>query len=1272
MITSFGLLRLASQKKLKAGVIGLCYGLSLSMPALADDTEIYSNSAAVDPSIQPNVLFLLDTSNSMGKEATNAEDYVATEDYADAVKYPSAVPACFDDKKIYRLGSGSAKDNATAYCASGGTTNEVKGRVSFSKFFCEDALMIDQNGGAGNQIEASDSPGFYSGKVGRYNKGASKNTKRWRQINNTSSQVVECKADAGLHGYLAGNSKKYATKKGGKNGNSRWTDNPADQYDWSNLGTRTVYTGNYLNYLIVTESVDSYRVEVIRDAMIAFVETAADINLGFMPYSKKTENGHSKGAMIEVAIDDITNTRADIIRRLKVYGTRHDATNTSLQSGHKNLILGTPSARQYYEALRYFKGNAPVYGADSKGPSIGSAITDDPDGSGPLTTPFDVVAFPSVADSLDGSGNYKSPIANECQQNYVILLTDGLPFADSIDPGQLTEMGISNTSCTNDPSCVNGRCETTCLPLFAEAGAKLTSVNGNQVQPVSTFTIGFALDPNTDKGQRAITALQGSSSISKQITGKGESFLASNADELRNHLVTIVEALDVSATFSSPAVSVNAFNRTVHLDDLFFTLFEPGTGPHWDGNFKKYKLSVRKDPVTGDPVLDDNGRQIPVIVDSSDPPIEAIDSDTGFFQDNAKSFWSVDADGAKVVLGGTLAGFATRSSARNIYTYRGNYSTVGDVEVPADKVIIQNDNKVTSSNKTNITDVMLGIDAADTIQDGLNNTVLLHDALLDWAAGIDVLDSDGDDDITDPREVMGDPLHSQPGIVQYGETAGVADLVAFVATNDGYLHAIDANSGEELWAFIPQELLPLLNTNLENKDGTPKGYGLDGDVVAWVDDVGEDGTITPGTDRVILYIGQRRGGKKIYAIDVTTRTNPKLLWVINGGVSGTAYEELGQTWSTVNVEQVKSNGTSKTVLIFGGGYDTRHDNDDVSILPRTAPSSPLDPARDDSVGRTVFVADALTGEVLWSAGKGSASPTAHMDYSIAARVKPLDLSGDGNIDRLYVADLGGQVFRFDFDEAALDSTAFGSAAIKGGRIADLSKDDSLEDARRFYYPPDVAIVAERGKQAYLGIALSSGYRAHPNNTDIHDRIYLLKDRNVFTAPASYTTLKESDLYNATLNQASLPENATQAQIDASAAALTSIGSAEGWYIDLDNEATPPVFVGEKGLAEPLIVEGSVVITTFVPETGASLDSCRPKEGSGKVFFLDLVDGTASYPTDSDAREDRYRGLHKGGIPASPNVIITTDAVPTVCIGTECESLGASVGLRKTFWYEVEK
>lgn len=157
--------------KVKVMLLGAACGLTLMQPVLADDTEIYTNSSALDPSIRPNVLFLLDTSNSMGNVvAASTSAYIATEDYKDTVKYPNAfgVAPCFDAAKVYRINGGDSKARlrAIGWCASGSSSNDILGEAKIANFFCNNAAMIDQNGAS--PVEASDSSGYYKGKVAYY------------------------------------------------------------------------------------------------------------------------------------------------------------------------------------------------------------------------------------------------------------------------------------------------------------------------------------------------------------------------------------------------------------------------------------------------------------------------------------------------------------------------------------------------------------------------------------------------------------------------------------------------------------------------------------------------------------------------------------------------------------------------------------------------------------------------------------------------------------------------------------------------------------------------------------------------------------------------------------------------------------------------------------------------------------------------------------------------------------------------------------------------
>jgi len=188
------------------------------------------------------------------------------------------------------------------------------------------------------------------------------------------------------------------------------------------------------------------------------------------------------------------------------------------------------------------------------------------------------------------------------------------------------------------------------------------------------------------------------------------------------------------------------------------------------------------------------------------------------------------------------------------------------------------------------------------------------------------------------------------------------------------------------------------------------------------------------------------------------------------------------------------------------------------------------------------------------------------------------------------------------------------------------------------------------------------------NTDIHDRIYVIKDSDVYNVPKPYAALTESNLYNATSNL--IAGDGTAAQSDTAKAALANT---EGWYIFLDDETAAGNWLGEKGLSETLILEGTVIVTTFTPNLTSSSNSCRPKSGNGKVFFMNVLDASPVLSAATDTRPGRHLyGIAKSGIPPSANVVVTKGGEPTLCIGLECKAADLLKGVRKTYWREVEK
>ena len=310
--------------------------------------------------------------------------------------------------------------------------------------------------------------------------------------------------------------------------------------------------------------------------------------------------------------------------------------------------------------------------------------------------------------------------------------------------------------------------------------------------------------------------------------------------------------------------------------------------------------------------------------------------------------------------------------------------------------------------------------------------------------------------------------------------------------------------------------------------------------------------------------------------------------------------------------------------------------------------------------------------MLWSAGPAGTDDLqlTDMKYSIPARIKPLDVDGDGFVDQLYAGDLGGQLWRFDINNAA--NTA-NNLSITGGRIADLAVDGSLADNRRFYNPPDVALILEDGKTPYLSILAASGYRAHPLQTATHDRVYMIRDYDVYSAPgegaiADYITVTEADLFDTTDNTIG---EGTTTEIDT---AKASLNGKKGWYITFSEIGG--AFVGEKALSEPLLLGGVAIFTTYIPASaGLTSSSCTANDGTGRIYFVNIVDGTPTSDRHGDGDEtriDRSEFLDRGGIPPTPRVIITKDGIPTLCVGTECSKAGDVGTVQKMYWYEVEE
>lgn len=878
----------------------------------------------------------------------------------------------------------------------------------------------------------------------------------------------------------------------------------------------------------------------------------------------------SKSATLKIEFQSrISSTDAEIAGPVTDVRTRIiEEIDSMVASG------GTPSVGALLEAKNYFAGSAVDYGLNRAEHYNKSHL------SPWFLHPYGRYSRVSVADSytggtvqraggcsdnalnaescasehITGAPVYISPIIDECQTNHIVLLTDGQPNADNEAASQV--QALTGGTCAVQPN-NNGTCGEE-IAGYLQTTDLHSSINGDQ--NIITHTIGFNF---TNQWLKDLAS-----------AGGGGFYTADSALELQAALTNILDTMqDTNTTFVAPGATVDNFSKLSHRTDIYLALFQPKSTPGWVGNLKRFDFS-------GSPAR---------LVDANSNP--AVDPETGSFYETSKSFWSSNTDGNDVSKGGAASN--VQASGRAVYTYNGSSDYLGHIS-----------NRLSIDN---ISAQQLGLTPNDTV------TQL---KLINWALGFDVDDNDSDGDITDNRHHMGDPLHSQPVIVTYGGTFENPESVIYFGTNDGFLHGIKTDTGEETFSFIPTELLPNLQVLYENNPAVGKVYGMDGALSLWLDDNNNDGVIT-GNDKAMLFAGMRRGGRNYYALDVSDKNSPEFAWQINGGSEG--FEELGQTWSEAIATNINYQGTDTKVLIFGGGYDVAQDNKQTR--------SP------DNLGRAIYIVSATDGSLLWS---GGATETAtrqfdDMTYSFPATPRLIDLNGDDQTDQFYIGDMGGRIWRFDIN----NDPESDADLVHGGIIADLGSDEIIADSRRFYHTPDISLSDIDGTQL-VNIAVGSGYQAHPLNLAIEDRFYLIRypsepnTDGYYGVPdaadptAVYVPITENSLFDATSNI--LGEGTPQQIADAEA----ELANSHGWFIRMEKS-------GEKILGSSVTFDNKVLFSSYVP--GGSVSPCSPEIGYGIFWAVNLWDATPlASENAAPGKDNRNKIIPGGGIPAPVQVL----------------------------------
>ncbi|NIJ73000.1 pilus assembly protein [Xanthomonas sp. F4] len=428
----------------------------------------------------------------------------------------------------------------------------------------------------------------------------------------------------------------------------------------------------------------------------------------------------------------------------------------------------------------------------------------------------------------------------------------------------------------------------------------------------------------------------------------------------------------------------------------------------------------------------------------------------------------------------------------------------------------------------------------------------------------------------------------------------------YVGANDGMLHGFDATTGTEKFAFVPKAamtgLLDYTDPNYQHR------YYVDGEIT--VSDV-----YSGGSWRSVLIGTMGRGGKGMFALDVTDPNNITLLW----DKTSTDIAGLGNNLGKPIIGQL-ANGQWYAML--GNGPNSSGDSADLILVNAiTGASSRIQTGASGNNG--------LSAVLAWSS------------------------NNDFIVDRLYAGDLNGNVWRFNMTGASgtasrLFSASYSSKAQPITAAPTAAKDPATGLTWVFF-----------GTGKYL----SSG---DLGNKDVQSW-YGLIDRGS-TIPSTRATLGKVNI----LQEGTVNGYAVRVIDDKPSAGQ------DGWYMDLVSPpGTTPQ--GERMVVSNFFQGTALIGTTRIPDSGdvclpsgkGFVMAINPFTG-GRLSqsFFDL-DGSGGSSTGDTLNGTPVSGIGLNSSPNSPIFIgnqmqIALDNASTTTLGTNSSALS----MKRVSWREL--
>lgn len=451
----------------------------------------------------------------------------------------------------------------------------------------------------------------------------------------------------------------------------------------------------------------------------------------------------------------------------------------------------------------------------------------------------------------------------------------------------------------------------------------------------------------------------------------------------------------------------------------------------------------------------------------------------------------------------------------------------------------------------------------------------------------------------------------------------------YVGANDGMMHALNADTGEERWAFVPKSVYRNL-ARLTAKSALKTQSFVDSTPVVREVYFG-------GAWKTLLVGGLRLGGQGIYALDVTDPSpgvvaSSRVLWEFNDKNDSA----LGYTYGRPAIARL-ANG--RWAVFVPGGYNS--DATDYELETNHPHNTPANERKGTGVA-VMFVLDAQNGSLItrFDLGTGSAGLSSVVvgDYvfqsgipTVSQKVEPSGSTAfpgtqDFQSEVAFAGDDNGDLWRFDVRGPSLPASVACLGSTRCKKFFDATNGSSITAQPRI-----------ANANGFPVVAFGSGRFAADSDraNSLQQSVYGVYDPgpDFLGYPLRDINLREQTLTSNTLNGRIL-RTTTDAAV-----APTQFG----WYFKLPTNSGERAIVPASYLTQP----ARLIVPTFTPSSNSALanDPCQENAVS-TLYFLNpenggpaRADGLAAFDVNGD-----------GSINASDSSLVSGIQIPGFIAG----------------------